>query len=400
MNQPATSEATPPPGEGPVPASPPRRWRLAVLLALVGAGGATAVGLSRREPAQPEPKQTLAADTQGVTLTDDAPQWKYVELSVAQASPPLPPLPAPGRVDLDPRRTANVGAALAGRVESVSVRLGDRVKRGDRLLSVRSAAYADLDRELASAREEVAVKARLNERARELLELKALSEKEVLATAAELKEAELALKAASAKHHSLSVVAGGDNLFWVTAPREGTVVELDVFESQEVGPDRDKPLLRLSSLDEVVVVADVQEADIADLKDGMSVRILPQHGGEPVPGTVEHVSQVVDPQRRTVEVRVRAPNPDGSLRPNAFVQVALEPEGESTRVRVPAEAVVSEGSKSLVFVAKGGGRLASVPVELGRQRDGVAEIRSGLPAGTKFVSRGALLLLNQIDLVE
>ncbi len=376
------------------------RWVLAAMIALGGVGLAAAVGAARREVKPAEPKQTISADPHGVTLTEDAPQWKYVELAVAKAEPPLTPLPAPARVDLDPRRTANVGAPLAGRVESVGVRLGDAVKKGDRLFSVRSAAFADLDRELASAREEVAVKARLHERARELLELKATSEKEVLAAAAERTEAELALKAATAKRHSLSVATGGDNLFWVTAPRDGTVVEVDLFGSQEVGPDREKPLLRLSSLDEVVVVADVQEADAADLRDGMAVQILPQHGGEAVPGAVEHVSQVVDPVRRTVEVRVRAPNPKGTLRPNAFVQVALQPDPENSRVRVPAEAVVSEGSRSLVFIARGGGRLESVPVELGRQRDGEAEIRSGLTAGTRFVSRGALLLLNQIDLVE
>ena len=100
----------------------------------------------------------LKADAKGVTLAADAPQWKYVELSVATAGPSLPPLPVPGHVDLDPKRTAAVGVPLPGRVEAVLIRLGARVKQGDKLFSVRSGAFADLDRETEAARAQVAVR--------------------------------------------------------------------------------------------------------------------------------------------------------------------------------------------------------------------------------------------------
>ena len=56
-----------------------------------------------------EPPAALQVDERGVTLRADAPQWKYVELTVAANSASLAPLPVPGRVDLDPKRTAAVG---------------------------------------------------------------------------------------------------------------------------------------------------------------------------------------------------------------------------------------------------------------------------------------------------
>src|SRR5262249_45137257 len=156
----------------------------------------------------------------------------------------------------------------SGRVETLQVRLGDPVKKGDRLFSVRSAAYADLDREVETTKAEVAVKERLLARVRDLFQLKAAAEKEVLSGEAELKEAELAHKAAVAKQQSLQVDSAGDNLFWVRAPRGGTIVDLDVYASQEVTPDRDKALLRISDLDEVLVMADMPESDVGDLKAG------------------------------------------------------------------------------------------------------------------------------------
>jgi cobalt-zinc-cadmium efflux system membrane fusion protein len=117
-------------------------------------------------------------------------------------------------------------------------------------------------------------------------------------------------------------------------------------------------------------------------------------------GTIERISEIVDPKRRTVEVRIRAANEDGALRPNAFVDVTLQTDPENKRVRVPAEAVVTDGQKSVVFISKGEGRLERVPVVPGRQRDGEIELRSGLEPGTRYVSKGAILLLNQIDLAD
>ena len=376
------------------------RWGALGAAALVLVGGVVYAISTRGHSNAPAAKPTLTADATGVTLAADAPQWKYVELAVAKQAAPLAPLPAPGRVAFDDKRTANVGTPLMGRIETVMVRLGDTVKQGDRLFSVRSGAYAELDRELASAHEAVAVKRRIAERAKDLFALKAGPEKEVLSAEAEVKEAELMLKAAQAKHQSLSVQQGGDNLFWVRSPRAGTVVELDAYGSQEVTPEREKPIVRITELDEVLVLADMQESDASDLKTGSAVIIRSQAGTLQRPGVVDHVSEIVDPNRRSVEVRVRAKNADHALRPNAFVEIELASEGVSDRVRVPAEAVVSEGPKSMVFVARGPGRLESVPVVIGRRRDGEVEVKEGLEPGSRFVSKGALLLLNQVELAN
>lgn len=339
------------------------------------------------------------ADAQGVTLASDAPQWKYISLAAAADGPPLSPLPVPGHVDLDPRRTSAVGAPLPGRVETVLVRAGSRVKKGDKLFSVKSGAYVEIERDTAVSRAQVAVRERLVARARELVELKAAPQKEVLAAEAELEEARLALRAAESKQRSLAVTPEGDGLFWVRAPRSGTVVDLDLFPGLEVGPERDKPLIRLSDLDEVLVIADVPEADVSEVTVGEKVTVSSTGGGKLRDGLVEYVSEVVEPRRRTVEVWVRSKNEDRVLRPNGFVEIAFHPDESARVVRVPDAAVVTRGSSTVVFVATAPGRLEPKTVKTGRRRDGETEIRSGLAAGDRYVSRGALLLLNQVDLV-
>jgi cobalt-zinc-cadmium efflux system membrane fusion protein len=373
----------------------------AALAVVIGAGivvPACLLGSGTHNTIQRPPP--MKVDGNGVLLEVDAPQWRYVELAVAREGEPLAPLPSPGRVAFDEMRTSAVGTPLAGRVERVLVRVGDRIERGARLFSVRSGAWADLDKEVEATRSSVSVKTRLAQRARELVQLQAIPEKDLFAAEAELHEAELALQAAQAKLDSLKVSGEANNLFWVVSPRKGTVVELDVSANQEATPDREKPLLRIADLDEVLVLADVQERDAADIAPGTEVEVRSQAGEIVRSGVVQHVSEVVDAARRTVEVRVRVGNSDRALRPNGFAEITFKASTQGPRVRVPADAVVTDGSRSVVFVAQGEGRLERVPVKPGRQRDGEVELLSGLSPGSRFVAKGALLLLNQIELAE
>ncbi|NBD07566.1 MULTISPECIES: efflux RND transporter periplasmic adaptor subunit [Corallococcus] len=343
------------------------------------------------------PGPTVKGET--VHLPDGAPQWHYVQLAVATEGSALTPLPSPARVQFDEARTASVGAPLAGRVQEVRVRAGDRVKQGDDLFSVRSGAYAELLREQRGAEAELAEKRRNADRLQELVALRAAPEKDLLAARTELRQAELSLEAAKAKQGSLRVSSRGENLFWVTAPRSGTVVDLDVVASQEVTPDRERPLVRLSDLDQVMVVADLQESDALDMSPGQDVTVTTRDGIVRA-GKVDRVAEVVDPLRRTVEVRVRVPNDDRRFRPNAFVEVTPTPPTGVRRVRVPDSAVVTDGARSVVFVARDSNRLERVPVTPGRRRDGEVELRGGLASGDRFVARGALLLENQIELAD
>jgi cobalt-zinc-cadmium efflux system membrane fusion protein len=374
----------------------PARWGVALGVGLCLVAGA-ALALTRAAPAAQQEESKIKADKEGVTLSDGAPQWEYVKLAVAELAPALPPMPVPGRVGFDELRTASLGVPLAGRIEQVRVRLGDAVKPGDKLFSVRSRDFADLEKEVATARESVGVKQRLRDRAKELFALNAVPEKDVLAAEAELKEARLVLKAAEAKQSSLAVAPGGDNLYWVRAPRQGMVVSLDVYESQEVSRERSEPLMRISDTSEVLVTGDVLEADAADLAEGGEAVIHTRDGTERK-GTIQHIASVVDPQRQTLGVRIRADNKDGALRPNSFVEVTLLPHGDIRRVHVDEDAIVSDGKRSTVFVLKDPNRLEKLEVRPGRRRDGLVEIREGMTAGTRYVAKGALLLLNQVDL--
>jgi cobalt-zinc-cadmium efflux system membrane fusion protein len=372
-----------------------------VLAAIVGAAIA-GMGL-RGRPAHQVAPSGFTVNKGAVELLPSSPQWRYIDLADAHHVDPLPPVPAPARVAVDEARSAPIYAPLAGRVERVTVQLGQKVKPGDKLLAIRSSSLPEIGHEVESARAALAVKTAMADRERDLVKLRAVPEKDLVLAEQERHEAELSLKAAEGKRRSLRLDSLNDSgLYWVTATKGGTVVERRALVGMEVGPDRADPLLSIADLQEVIVVADVLERDTAGIKVGQTAKVTDVAlDGESVPGTVEDIPQLVDPARRTVAVRVRVPNPDNKLRPNAFAQVSFPSTGE-IRIVVPAEAIVTDDQKSVVFIkraaAGGATRLERREVKVGRVRDDKAEILTGLEDGDTYVSRGALLLLNALDL--
>lgn len=349
------------------------------------------------------PPDPYAVNGTSVDISAQSPSRTYVSLAQAARASALPPEPVPGRVAFDESRAAPVYAPLAGRVDSVAVRLGQRVAIGDHLVAIRSAGFVDLLHEIDTLRTSEAVRRKTVERLESLVQLKAAAEKDLLSAQLELSEARLAREAAELRLRARPIEAAADGTaYWLTAPRAGVVVDRQVLEGEEVSPERSNPLFVVAEIDEVIVTADVPERDVTGVRVGDKARVQTSADpGHDVDGTVEYVNEVLDPVRRMVNVRVRVPNQDRLLRPNAFVQVTFSA-GSDTPVVVPAEAVVTDDQDSFVFVVDSAHperfvRRAVVP---GRQRAGKVELASGLEPGETYVTRGALLLLNAVDLAQ
>ncbi|GIW46107.1 MAG: hypothetical protein KatS3mg077_3389 [Candidatus Binatia bacterium] len=326
----------------------------------------------------------------------------YVKLERASLQHVLEPEPVAGRVAVAESRAEPIVAPLPGRVDAVPVRLGQRINPGDRLISVRSGAAVDLLHEIEVLQASEAVRAKTVERLEALVQLRAAAEKDLLAARLKLEEVRLSRQAAELKLRSRPMQVSSDGSYWLLAPRDGVVVERNVLVGEEVGPDRAQPLLVIADLSEVVVSADVPEHRATWLRAGGRAKVRSMATpGRVWDGEIEYVSEVVDPLRRMVSVRIRVANPDHQLRPNAFVQVVFDP-GEGEVVVVPATAVVTDDQRAFVFVATGEDPIAFQrrDVTTGRQNERFVEILSGLSPGEAYVAHGAHLLANAIDLAD
>ena len=117
-------------------------------------------------------------------------------------------------------------------------------------------------------------------------------------------------------------------------------------------------------------------------------------------GKVDMVSAVVDADRHTVPVRVILDNADGRLKPNTYAKMQFQAATPPGSVEVAAGALVSDGARQYAYVKNAAGRFVKRDVVAGTVRDGRVVVFKGIAPGETVVSKGAILLDNQIDLAE
>lgn len=307
-------------------------------------------------------------------------------------------LPVPGQAAPVESRVWSVSPRLSGRIESLRVMLGQTVTQGQKIALIRSSEFAELWRDLKLAEAQQKLRSQELDNAATLAEAHALSQKDLKEAELNLREASLNHTAALEKLKAINVQAEGENAFWLTSPQNGVVVDVNVTAGQEVGPDS-TPLVKIAKLDQILVTAQALESDAEGLKAGQTATVgVPGQSGQQVKAKIISVSQAVDPDQHTVPVRLLVTSAPRWLRPNSYVQVSFTRQ-ISRALIVPSEAVVTDDLKSIVFVHNPKTKkLERRLVTLGKQGNDLTEINSGLKVGEVIVSKGAILMLNEVDL--
>ena len=376
-----------------------KHLRIPIMVGTLALGG-SAIVLARYykrpdPPTEPAaPGMTVGPDS--VTLTADAPMWHVIHVAPAEQSGPHWADPVPARITFDEARASRIGSPLAGRVTAVYVERGQRVAKGAPLFAVASPNLAELHADLDKANVERGT-AKVNlDRTKALVDAGSLPAKELVTSQQQVAEAELAVKLATQKLASLKVGAASENGFTVSAPRDGVVVEKSVAVGQNVDPSNTS-VLAIADLSDVWVVADLFETDVGSLAPGAKAKVLV--GTTELEGVVDQVPSVIDPDRHTVPVRVKLPNPDGALRPNAYARIQFYV-AMPAKAQLPTSAVMSDGDRTYVFVKEKTGALKRRTVVLGPVNAGKVPVISGLEAGEPVVVQGGILLDNQIELED
>ena len=177
------------------------------------------------------------------------------------------------------------------------------------------------------------------------------------------------------------------------SPATGDIVEKKVIQGQRVMAGDE--LFRIADHSSVWVVAEVAEADIGEIKVGLPATVtLRAFPAEPHDGAVSFIyPEMMNPETRTVTVRIELPNSDGRLKTGMYADVVFRAgDGEATTIAVPNSAIIDSGARQVVLVAKGEGRFEPREVKLGRRGEGYTEIASGLTAGEEVVTSATFLI--------
>ena len=156
------------------------------------------------------------------------------------------------------------------------------------------------------------------------------------------------------------------------------------------GPD--KSLLLSDAEGKVWLYVPVYEFELPLVAVGQTVSVeVPSSAGTRFEGTIRSVDSVLDPATRSARVRAVLTDPDGTLKPEMFVNASIAvTAGE--RLAIPEEAVFHTGTQDIVFVDKGQGVFEPRQVTLGVKADGFYEVKSGIAEGEAVVASGNFLI--------
>jgi membrane fusion protein, copper/silver efflux system len=285
-----------------------------------------------------------------------------------------------GTVAMDETRERHINLKVSGFVERAYVDyVGKSVKRGDPLFALYSP-------ELLSAQEEYLLALRTREALSQGGALK--SDGDALVKAARRRL--LLWDVPEAEIDRIARTGEASKTLTFYSPVAGVVTKKDVVEGMKL--DAGAMPYEIVDLSEVWVLVDVYENELQYVHTGMPATLtLNAFPNREFKGTVLFIDPLLDPQTRTVKVRLALPNPGGELRPEMFGDVVLSGKPHEG-LRIPLDALVDSGTEKIVFVALGNGKFQPRIVRLGEASGTIVEVLSGLKAGEQVVTRANFLI--------
>lgn len=325
-----------------------------------------------------------------------------------------------GTVTPDEARVAHVRPLARGVIETVSVRLGARVSKGQALATYDNIELGESVGEYLSARAmlrqadaDLDAKRKITERGRALLKLEAISRQTLDLREADVTTAEATVASMQAtvsrveeKLHrfgltdadlgKLSSVEGAGlhreaSHAVLRAPFDGVVTKYDVAEGELVEPDRE--LFTVTDLSSVWVLADVYEKDLTKVKVGSEATMrLDAYPDRTFTGRIAFIADSIDSTSRSAKARVVVANPNATLKLDMFARISVPTAYERDALVVPLTAVQRIDNQPVVFVQPAENRFVRRNVELGTATSTVVEVRSGIKAGDRIVAAGSFYL--------
>jgi cobalt-zinc-cadmium efflux system membrane fusion protein len=337
------------------------------------------------------------AGTESLTLTGDEISSLGLQTIQAEHRSLATRLSVMGRVLENRTLKAIVSYPFSARIARIDVGLGEWVEPGQTLVLLQSEEVGVAISEFYKAEADHALAQVDYERESQLFENGVGARKNFSAAEAGLRVAEANLDAAEKKLHVLGFTEEQMHLLTethqvspnipVTAPIAGKVVANSAVLGGMV--DESTEILTILDPTHLWVEADVYERDIARVALGQRVEItVPAYPDETFLGTITYISDLLDPESRTITVRTEVANPNLKLKPGMFADIVIELSKNGGGLALPSEAILDDEGHALIFVRRDDHTFEPRRVVSGTMEEGWIEIAEGLAPGDVVVTTG------------
>jgi membrane fusion protein, heavy metal efflux system len=334
-----------------------------------------------------------------------AEQMAHVKVLTVEQGPLARILRLTGAVQYNDFKTTPVITQVGGPVSRVMVVQGEHVRAGQALLYVASPDYSLLRSSYIKARDTFQLAEKFYLRAQDLYAHHAIAE-------ADLEQAQSNRAQAQADFESsadaIRVLGIADPETIVTKPPSpeiplyspvaGEVVDRQCSAGQLLAAGATQ-CFTLSDMSSVWILVNVYQNDVAYVHVGDPVTIANESYPEAVHGKIEYISPALDPNTRTLQARIEAPNPGERLKKEMYVTAEVQAGVIPNALFVPNASVLRDDQNMpYVYLQTGQRQFARRGVTLGESLDGKTQILTGLLSTDQVVGDGSLFLQFQNSL--
>jgi RND family efflux transporter MFP subunit len=309
--------------------------------------------------------------------------------------------------------TVQVVPKFSGRLQSVDVRLGDRVGKGQTIAQIedreireqvkQAEASFEVARATVRQREADLELARISvERSRSLFSRQLLprqtlddAEARYQSATAQIDLARAQFEQAKSRLDELRINLSNTR---IASPVDGFVGRRSLDPGAFVG--QNTPVVDVVDIHLVRLVTNLVEKDLRRVVAGTTTEVeVDAYPGEQFTGRVARLAPVLDPATRTAEVEIEVANPDFRLKPGMYSRVRLLVGTRDNALVIPRNALVDVGSEPGVFTVDAEMTARFNPVKVGLQDASRVEIMAGLNEGQSVVTTGATALRDGVTVL-
>lgn len=277
---------------------------------------------------------------------------------------------------IDANERVDIRSEVSGVVRDISFREGGRIQKGQVLLKIDD---SELRAQLSQALTRENLAAGTENRARQLLEKEAISQEEFDIALADLRS----LKAQT------QLIRAQLGKTTVNAPFSGTIGLRSISQGEYVTPTT--VVATLVNTNPVKITFSIPEKYSNQVKNNSRITFTISGSNKKYTATVYAVEPQVEAATRTLQLRARAANDDGSLIPGAFANIILPLNTIDDALLVPSEAIIPVQNGKKVFVSSGG-KAKEVMIETSSRTEKDVVVTSGLSAGDTVLTTGIMTL--------
>jgi len=301
-----------------------------------------------------------------------------------------------GKVEADNNKLAHVYPIAGGNVTRINVELGDYVEQGQILATVQSSEVADFQRQRLDALADVAVAEKNVQISKELYEGKLNSERDVVSAEKQLQKATAELSRINEVYAIYKL--GSESSYNIIAPISGFIIHKDLNQNEQLRSDKSDVVFSIAQIDEVWVLANVNETNIAKVAVGYEAHVQTiSYPDKIFKGKIDRIFNAIDPTTKAMKVLIKIPNPGLLLKPEMNATVMIRFSENRQLVAIPSSAVLFEKSRNWVMIYRSKTDVETRQINVYRQLGSLTYIISGVEPGERVIAMNGLLIFDALN---